>query len=187
MKLLERIQSLKIWAMLLLAGGTFASCNILDEEEMDCAVYVSFKYDMNMKFADAFANSVKSVTLYAFDKDGKLAFQKTEEGSMLAQEDYAMRLDEISRAEQDEYDFITWAGLANNPSFSVPLLQVGTSTKEDLFCQMKRAEGGIVSEDLEALFHGQKSDVSLGRAAENKVVIPLTKNTNNIRIVLQHL
>ena len=58
MKLLERIQGLKIWAMLLLAGGTFASCNILDEEEMDCAVYVSFKYDMNMKFADAFANSV---------------------------------------------------------------------------------------------------------------------------------
>ena len=187
MKLLERIQGLKIWAMLLLAGGTFASCNILDEEEMDCAVYVSFKYDMNMKFADAFANSVKSVTLYAFDKDGKLAFQKTEEGSMLAQEGYAMRLDEISRGEQDEYDFITWAGLANNPSFSVPLLQVGTSTKEDLFCQMKRAEGGIVSEDLEALFHGQKSDVSLSRAAENKVVIPLTKNTNNIRIVLQHL
>lgn len=187
MKLLERIQSLKTWAMLLFAAGTLASCNILDEEEQDCAVYVSFKYDMNMKFADAFANSVKSVTLYAFDKNGKLAFQKTEEGSMLAQEGYAMRLDEISRGEQDEYDFITWAGLANNPSFSVPLLQVGTSTKEDLICQLKRAEGGVVSDDLEALFHGQKTGMSFSRAGSEKVTIPLTKNTNNIRIVLQHL
>ena len=189
MKLLERIQGLKIWAMLLLAGGTFASCNILDEEEMDCAVYVSFKYDMNMKFADAFANSVKSVTLYAFDKDGKLAFQKTEEGSMLAQEDYAMRLDEISRSEVDEYDFITWAGLADNESFTVPLLQVGSSTKEDLYCRLERAEGGVVGNDLEALFHGQVNGKAASRAVETtgEVEVSLTKNTNNIRIVLQHL
>ena len=189
MKLLERIQSLKIWAMLLLAGGTFASCNILDEEEMDCAVYVSFKYDMNMKFADAFANSVKSVTLYAFGQDGKLAFQKTEEGSMLAQEGYAMRLDEISRSEVDEYDFITWAGLADNESFTVPLLQAGVSTKEDLYCRLERAEGGIVSNDLEALFHGQVDGKAASRAAEanGEVEISLTKNTNNIRIVLQHM
>ena len=189
MKLLERILSLKTWAMLLFVAGTFASCNILDEEEQDCAVYVSFKYDMNMKFADAFANSVKSVTLYAFDKSGKLAFQKTEEGSMLAQEDYAMRLDEISRSEMDDYDYITWAGLADNPSFSVPLLQVGISTKEDLFCQLKRAEGGVVSDDLEALFHGRAEKNAVSRAAQNngKMEISLTKNTINIRIVLQHV
>lgn len=189
MKLLERIQGLKIWAMLLLAGGTFASCNILDEKEMDCAVYVSFKYDMNMKFADAFANSVKSVTLYAFGKDGKLAFQKTEEGSLLAQEDYAMRLEEISRSEVDEYDFITWAGLADNESFTVPLLQVGSSTKEDLYCQLERAEGGIVKEDLKSLFHGRAVGNSVSRTAESNgnVEISLTKNTNNIRIILQHI
>lgn len=196
MKLMERIQGLRIWAMLLLASGTFASCNILDEEEADCAVYVSFKYDYNMKFADAFAHSVKSVTLYAFGKDGKLAFQKTEEGSILAQEDYAMRLDEISRSEVDEYDFITWAGLADNESFTVPLLQAGVSTKEDLYCRLERKHGSraeegtaIVDQDLEALFHGQVNGSSLSRAAatDGNVEISLTKNTNNIRIVLQHV
>ena len=189
MKLLERILGLKTGIMLLLAAGAFASCNILDEEEEDCAVYVSFKYDYNMKFADAFAHSVKSVTLYAFDKDGKLAFQKTEEGSILAQEDYAMRLDEISRNEMDDYDYITWAGLQDNPSFSVPLLKVGVSTKEELLCQLKRAEGGIVKEDLEALFHGRSEKNAVSRAAQTdgELEISLTKNTNNIRIVLQHL
>jgi len=196
MKLMERIQGLKIWTMLLLASSTFASCNILDEEEADCAVYVSFKYDYNMKFADAFAHSVKSVTLYAFGQDGKLAFQKTEEGSILAQEDYAMRLDEISRSEVDEYDFITWAGLADNESFTIPLLQTGVSTKEDLYCRLERKHGSrgkegtaIVDQDLEALFHGQVNGSSLSRAAatNGNVEISLTKNTNNIRIVLQHV
>lgn len=196
MKLLERIHGLKIWTMLLLASSAFASCNILDEEEADCAVYVSFKYDYNMKFADAFAHSVKSVTLYAFGQDGKLAFQKTEEGSLLAQEGYAMRLDEINRNDVDKYDFITWAGLADNESFTVPLLQAGISTKEDLYCRLERkhesrAEEGtaVVDQDLEALFHGQVNGSSLSRAASTNgnVEISLTKNTNNVRIVLQHL
>ena len=55
------------------------SCdNILAEEEEDCSIHyrVKFKYDYNMKYADAFANEVNSVTLYAFDDDGKLVFQK---------------------------------------------------------------------------------------------------------------
>jgi hypothetical protein len=43
------------------------SCDsILDEKEVDCSVNysVKFKYDYNMKHADAFANEVKSVTPY---------------------------------------------------------------------------------------------------------------------------
>ena len=196
MKLLERIQGLKIWALLLLASSTFVSCNILDEEEADCAVYVSFKYDMNIVGADAFSNSVKSVTLYAFGKDGKLAFQKTEEGSPLTQEGYAMRLDEISRSEVGDYDYITWAGLADNESFTVPLLQVGSSTKEDLYCRLNRkhvsrADNGsaVVDQNLESLFHGMVNGNSLSRAASSNenIEVSLTKNTNHIRIVLQHL
>ena len=56
MKRLARIPGLKFWTMLLLFGASLGSCNVLTEEEQDCAVYVRFKYDMNMKFADAFAN-----------------------------------------------------------------------------------------------------------------------------------
>lgn len=190
MKRLARIPGLKFWTMLLLFGASLGSCNVLTEEEQDCAVYVRFKYDMNMKFADAFQNAVNSVTLYAFDKNGVLAFQKTEEGDLLKQDGYRMRLDGISHSDKAEYDFITWAGEPDNESFIIPLLTVGKSTKDDLYCQLKRAEGGIVNDDLEALFHGQANDLNFGRAATSKmddVVVPLVKNTNNIRIVLQHL
>ena len=188
MKRLTRMAGWKVWTMLLMAGTSFASCDsILSEETEDCAVYVQFKYDMNMEFTNSFQKRVNSVTLYAFDETGKLAFQKTEEGEILKQDGYRMRLDEISHYDEAKYDFVVWAGEPNNESFSIPLLTVGQHSKEDLFCQLKRAGDGIVKDDLEDLFHGMASSVSLGRHADEvpEVVIPLTKNTNSIRIVLQ--
>ena len=189
MKRLARIPGLKIWTLLLLFAGLLASCNVLTEEDQDCALYVRFKYDMNMNFADAFQNAVNSVTLYAF-KDGVLAYQRTEEGELLKQNGYRMRIDEIPYREKHKYDYITWAGEPNNESFTIPVLTVGKSTKEDLFCQLNRAGNGVVSTDLEDLFHGMTNGQDYSRsasAAGDEVVIPLTKNTNNIRIVLQHL
>lgn len=198
MKRLAHIPGLKIWTLLLLLGSSLGSCNvILEEEEEDCTVYVRFKYDMNMKFADAFQSSVNSVTLYAFDKNGVLAFQKTEEGELLKQDGYRMSLDGISHRDKAEYDFITWAGEPDNESFTIPLLTVGKSTKEDLYCQLNRkhvsrSDDGmaVVDTDLDALFHGQVNDLVFGRAAvpaKQDVVVPLVKNTNVVRIILQHL
>ena len=196
MKRLARIPGLKIWTMLLLMAGSLSSCNVLDEEDEDCALYVRFKYDMNMKFADAFQNAVNSVTLYAF-KDGVLAYQKTEEGELLKRDGYRMRIDDIPYKQKHEYDYIVWAGDADysydpeNKSFTVPVLKVGESTKEDLYCQLNRAGDGIVNSDLQDLFHGQVEGSNISRAssgaAGDEVLVPLTKNTNSIRIVLQHL
>ena len=190
MKRLACIPGLKIWTLLLFFAGSLASCNVLTEEDQDCALYVRFKYDMNMNFADAFQNAVNSVTLYAF-KDGVLAYQRTEEGELLKQNGYRMRIDEIPYREKHKYDYITWAGEPDNESFTIPVLTVGNSTKEDLFCQLNRAGNGVVSDDLEDLFHGMTNGQDYSRsassAAGDEVVIPLTKNTNNIRIVLQHL
>ena len=190
MKRLARITGWKVWTMLLMAASSFTSCNVLSEEVEDCAVYVQFKYDMNMEFTNSFQHAVNSVTLYAFDEKGKLAFQKTEEGEILKQDGYRMRLDEISHYDKTEYDFIVWAGEPNNESFSIPLLRVGEHSKKDLFCQLNRAGGGIVKDDLEDLFHGQATSVSLSRSVGSEmpeVVIPLVKNTNSIRIVLQQV
>jgi hypothetical protein len=190
MKGLACIPGLKIWTLLLFFAGSLASCNVLTEEEKDCALYVRFKYHMNMNFADALQNAVNSVTVYAF-KDGVLAYQRTEEGELLKQNGYRMRIDEIPYREKHKYDYITWAGEPDNESFTIPVLTVGKSTKEDLFCQLNRAGNGVVSTDLEDLFHGMTNGQDYSRsassAAGDEVVIPLTKNTNNIRIVLQHL
>ena len=47
-----------------------ASCDTITEELQPCEYYVSFRYDYNMKFADAFPgenSQVENITLFIFD------------------------------------------------------------------------------------------------------------------------
>ena len=194
MKILANFEKMRMWSLLAtVLGVTMVSCsNILDEEDVDCSVEyrVKFKYDHNMKFADAFANEVRSVTLYAFDENGKFVYQRTEQGDMLGEDGYTMPVE----VNPGNYRFITWAGLEGEESFSVPVLTQGVSTIDELTCRMNRistrSDGrAIVNEDLKPLWHGEVTNHSFtSRAAMEQVLtIPLMKNTNNVRIVLQHL
>lgn len=195
MKVLTVTKRIGIWSMTLLAIAVFAtSCDsILGEENADCSVdyRVKFKYDYNMKYANAFAHEVKSVTLYAFDEEGKFVYQRTEQGDMLAEDDYTMPVE----VEPGDYHLISWAGLEGENSFAVPVLTEGESTIDELTCKMNRIGGraadgsAIVNEDLKPLWHGEVIKQSFtSRAATRQIVtVPLVKNTNNIRIVLQHL
>lgn len=193
MKVLAYTKRIKVCTIALLAMLASASCDsILGEEDVDCSVEyrVKFKYDYNMKYADAFAHEVKSVTIYAFDDDGKFVYQNTEQGDILGENGYSMPVE----VEPGDYHLISWAGLDGEESFSVPILTKGVSTINELNCKMQRiysraADGSaIVNEDLSPLWHGEVKKQSFSRAAKQQVItIPLVKNTNNIRIVLQHL
>ncbi len=194
MKYLTNFEKMKAWSLLLaILGMTATSCsNILDEEMVDCSVEyrVKFKYDHNMKFADAFANEVRSVTLYAFDENGKFVYQRTEQGEMLGEDNYSMPVEVTA----GEYRFIAWAGLEGEESFSVPALTQGESTIDELTCRMNRinvrTDGtAVINKDLKPLWHGEvtKHSFTSRAAMEQVLTIPLIKNTNNVRIVLQHL
>lgn len=177
-----------------LACTTFTSCDsILDFEEGDCTVEyrIKFKYDYNMKYADAFANEVNTVTVYAFDDDGNFVYQHTEEGDLLKVDDYSMKID----IEPGNYHLIAWAGL-NNKSFAIPLMATGESTLDDLTVKTNREaavrgsdDTYIVSGDnhkLSPLWHAEKQKVALTRSEREQVItLSLTKNTNNIRVILQ--
>lgn len=195
MKVLAKIKEMRMWMLLLVTlSMAMTSCDaILGEDDVDCSVEyrVKFKYDKNMKFADAFANEVKSVTLYAFDEDGKFAYQSTEQGDILSADGYSM----LVEVEPGDYNLVAWGGLEGEESFAVPILKPGVSTLNDLNCKMNREHinratdgSAYVSEDLKPLFHGQVTKQSFSRAATRQTVtVPLTKNTNNVRIILQHL
>lgn len=183
-----------LMAMALLFSLT-ACDSVIYDDEGDCTVTyrLKFRYDWNMKFADAFPHEVKSVSVYAFDKTGTLVWQKTDKGDALAQEGYSMELD----LEPGDYDLIAWCGLDNDgthgESFTVPQMTVGTSTKADLTCKMNRkyADNGTayVDEDLYGLYHGTLS-VSLPESIEGGdyiYTLPLMKDTNHLRVILQHL
>lgn len=183
--------------MTAVCGIMMTSCdNILDNGYGNCEVEyrVKFKYDYNMKYADAFPHEVHSVTIYAFGEDGKLVYQKTEEGEILAEKNYTMLLE----MEPGNYDFVTWAGLEDQSSFAVPLMTPGVSTMNDLTCRMNRLTSSRSAEDtdsigyLKPLWHGKIQGRLLSRASDdmptvNYVEVPLVKNTNTFRIILQQL
>ena len=185
--------------LLTVLAGAMASCDsVLDFDKGDCSIeyQVKFKYDYNMKQVDAFAQEVKTVTLYAFDENGIFVNQKTEQGNRLSIDGYAMSIE----LAPGEYDMITWAGL-DDQSFAVPLLTPGVSKLKDLTVLTRRnidtrAEGEegeyIVRRSLPSLFHGRVERVTLAdkftpatRAIPQVVTtVPLVKNTNTIRIVI---
>ena len=84
----------RIGALLALLAVMFASCedSFVYDDEGDCSVHhrIKFKYDRNMKFADAFSNEVSSVALYVFDNSGILVHMGMESGIVLADEGYTM-------------------------------------------------------------------------------------------------
>lgn len=167
------------------------SCNgVIYDDEGDCSVIyrLRFRYDMNMKFADAFASEVKSVHLYAFSPDGKLVWQTEESGEALAQEGYNI----VLPLEPGDYKLTAWCGLDGGESFTVPAVSQGDA-REEIHCKLNRTydESGAAQskDDLHALFHGTL-DVSLPEnldGGEYEYTMRLTKDTNVFRVVLQHL
>lgn len=184
----------RTWLAAALCCAFMACDGVIYDDEGDCSVTyrVEFRYVKNMKWADAFAHEVKSVHLYAFDTEGLLVWQRSEKGGALAQEGYAMTLD----LPAGDYRLLAWCGLENDgrraESFSVPEAEVGRTHIEELQCRLNRtsaAGAASCSEELYPLYHGLL-DVTLPASddkADYLYTMELTKDTNHVRIILQHL
>ena len=176
-------------AALLLGAFSFSACDrvIYDQEvSEDCAVAVRFRFDFNLKYADAFRNEVKSVALYVFDKNGRLVTKATESGVPLTREDYALVIPGLKTG---VYDVVAWCGLEDTNTFEVP----DVTTKEDLLCRIKtsvrtKAQETVSDKWLGGLYYGyvENADlINLPRGSVNTIVIPLVKDTNSVTVLLQ--
>lgn len=182
--------------MITVLAGAMTSCDsVLGFDEGDCSIEyrIKFKYDMNMEEVDAFAKQVRTVTLYAFDDNNKLVYQKTEEGDLLGEDNYTMKLD----INPENYHLVAWAGL-NDQSFAIPVLTPTQSEIEKLKVKTLRKDitttrGAeeekdqyVVEQNLHSLWHGEvkKGAATRTNGREQILTIGLTKNTNNIRVVV---
>ena len=175
--------------VLLMAAAPLVSCDnqIFDYEE-DCSVtyQVKFKYDMNMKYADAFAHEVTSVNLYAFDPEtGSLVYSKSESGEALAHDGYVMTLD----LEPGEYDLLAWCGDAlEECKCRIPESAAATRLA-DMSCTVERKNDAqhpsCIDEDIRRLFHGKKRVKLSAEPGVYTDTLSLTKNTNVVRVILQ--
>lgn len=169
---------------------SLTSCGMMTEEEPDCNPYykVKFRFDRNMLYADAFSTQVGEVDLYVFGTDGRLVWKGHEEGDALKDEGYMMDLP----VAPGTYDLVAWCHNRHENAAGFQLSGgAAPTTLQDLQMTMDRERDELTAHsttDLHALFHGKVSAVELPDSWGTHVVtLPLTKDTNSIRIMLVHL
>lgn len=160
--------------------------NFIFEGEGDCGTYyhIRFKYDYNMKFADAFANEVNCIALFVFDSEGRLIERvESSDKESLSSGAFEIRLE----LQEGRYDLVAWGGLMNEESFDLLAdIEIGNTTKEELMVRMNR-ENAAVTKDLSPLYHGTLPLEVTSHPGNITETITLMKNTNVIRVVLQEL
>lgn len=174
-------------ATLFIALST-SSCKegFIYEGEGDCGTYynIEFKYDYNMKFADAFANEVKSVALYVYDSNDTLVEAITEsDEAKLKTDNFSIPLE----LESGKYELVAWAGILDEESFDLLAdVKVGQTKKQELQVKLKSVESKV-SQDLKPLFHASKTLNYTTEPGTFTETMSLTKDTNVVRIVLQQM
>ena len=155
------------------------------EGEGDCGVYynIEFKYDYNMKFADAFSKEVKSIALYVFQNDTLVKSVVESNEAAIGADGFAIALE----LEAGSYELLAWAGLQSEESFDLLAdVEVGKTTKQQLQVMVKSAEGRV-SQDLKPLFHGTMPLEVTSTPGTYTETMSLVKDTNVVRIVLQQM
>lgn len=169
----------------MLATVALSSCERIFEDLDPCphGVSLRFVYDYNMEFANAFPRQVDCLTLYIYDDKDNYVDTKIVTGAELQDEDYRMTLD----LEKGNYHFVAYGGLAcDKSSFSLLQAPAAGSKRTDLRAAMD-ADCLTVPErrNLHDMFWGQLTLATADLYSEGTV--KMMKNTNSIRIVLQHV
>ena len=161
------------------------------EGEGDCGTYyrIRFRYDYNIKFADAFAAEVNSIALYVFDENDVLVEEiATTDKKALSSGNFEIPLE----LQPGKYTLMAWGGLMNEESFDMLAdTKVGVTRREELQVRMHRQhdEDGKarVSEDLLPLYHGTMPLEVKALPGTFTETMSLKKNTNVIRILLHEM
>ena len=158
-----------------------AACDWIHDDSLPlCEYRLTFKYDYNMKFADAFPHEVNQVTLFFFDQAGTYLYQQTvNQADMIDGSSISLDLEPAT------YQLLTWAGLKER-SYEWPDLTAGVSTVEDVKVRTLREADATQPNELEPLWHSLDTLVVTREEPEEKVV-SLAKNTNKLRVILQNV
>jgi len=143
-----------------------------------------------MLFADAFPGHVKSVDLYAFDPETHILVKHwSEKSPEMAEQGWKMKIDVTPGK---TYDLLAWCGIDTDPaSFRLPAVTVGSTTREQLTCELMQSAPGIIDHHhpLSPMWHGTLNGVTFTdvEGTEQVETIRLTKDTNTFIVALQNL
>lgn len=185
LNMISRLVSAAVAAVLTIAFTS--SCDNIFEDLKPCphGVSLRFVYEYNMEYANSFPKKVDCLTLIIYDNDGNYIDTRTVTGPELQDERYRMTLN----LDPGTYRFVAYGGMeCPESSFSfVESTRTGEEgvALENLLVRLK--EECIYTPSKKKLHHMYWGTLSL-ETSDNYTegTVEMMKNTNNIRIVLQH-
>ena len=153
------------------------SCDLINEDLPECVQSVQFVYDMTLSGADAFNAQVGSVDLYVFDEQGNFVKKYSESGDALKDPNYRLTLDLAN----GNYTVVAWCGMMDNGFTLSPFTTLG-----EMQNAISNVQDGISSSDLKGMWYGRR-EIAVNANEETNHVVHLTKDTNNIRVMLQNV
>lgn len=185
----QHISALTGWLLSLTALCGITSCSEMSESLPECAsgAELRFIYDYNMEYANSFMHSVDCLTVYIYDENGRYITTRTESSKVLSDENWRMKLD----LPAGNYHIVSYGGMqCDKASFSHPS---GAPAIGDHYSSIRTAlnvEG--LAENPSAPLHDHfwgtlDMTVRGGKLDYDQGTVYMRKNTNNIRVVLQHL
>ena len=159
------------------------SCTILEDlEPCPRGVRIKFVFDYNMEYANAFHSKVDCYDLYVYDKEGNFLKSFTETGEKLKDENYRLEID----LPHGEYTLVCYGGTAcDNSTFRLTTEPAEGTVRNDLEQNLIH-DGTVSNKRLHDFYYGAKT-VKVTGELYNDVTLNLMRNTNNIRVMLQHL
>lgn len=174
-------------AVLCLAACLPVACDsVIYDDLPECGVQIRFVYDYNMEYANSLPAKVHCLTVLVYDSEGRYVGRYTASRSELADEDWRMQLP----LAPGQYHLVAYGGMecsdatfafANEPA-AIPMV--------DRRVCMTTVKNAVSSARLHDHFHGAldfEVPVQDAGAVVREYKVEMLKNTNNIRILLQHL
>lgn len=192
-----------LWIVILFALSSCVKEDLSDCPEPEHGITLSYRYDLNMDYADKFAERVENLQAFIFDNDGILRdtlIPFVGNGMIVPNWERKVNLP------AGDYSIVTWAGskdfyahyysAATNedvPGF-LPGVTIGETRLEEMRMFLKYEPISELSEqkkpydvNLKDLYHGIEQQVTVLPEGFTAVNTPLIKNTNTIRIRLEGL
>lgn len=182
----------------ILLCGSLTLCGCVKENLADCppdaagsGVELRYRYDLNMHYADRFDPAVGDLKAFVFDAGGVLCDSlapAVRRGELCA--GWMRRID----LDPGVYTILTWAGdagftqtfgIGEGEGLSAPV--IGRTRLEDLQAALRYTGSGSdavapAQADLNDLYYGIADRVEVREGEYNRVLTPLVKNTNTIRV-----
>lgn len=164
------------------------SCDKFDEHLPECehGVRLRFTYTWNMEFANAFPAKVDCLTLLVYNDKGEYVTSYTETSAVLADENYRMIVD----LPDGDYHLVAYGGMeCSNSSFRYVTPPVeGTSLGSLQVALLPQLLTQPVGTNLHPLFYGALDTTITSVENEyTEATIDMMRDTNNLRVMLQHL